>query len=384
MNTVTTALVGVLVVVIAATGVLFFVGEDLKVGKATLEISEGVNVTEPHSGVEKKDTKASILASTLIMLAFGFAAFLFIVLEILKRYVLSEQDVSSLHGLNNLNSITGLPHEHGVFSRKLDRTNEYDQKSVDEVTNKIIARDRELSEVNKRLKAIDKEKTEFVSMAAHQLRTPLTSIRWIFRNLLDGSTGPITVEQQKTLRSGLKVVMSSIALINDLLNISRMEDGRLGYDFKVHPVKTILENAFERHVHKMKEKGITPVSFFAPGLPSANMDEEKIIVALDNLLENAIKYTSPGGTINYSVSVNNNLLHISVKDSGIGVPEHEISRLFTKFFRAENAVMLQTSGTGLGLYVVKKIVEKHGGSVRIDSKENEGTEVSISLPVAHV
>ena len=106
-------------------------------------------------------------------------------------------------------------------------------------------------------------------------------------------------------------------------------------------------------------------------------------IALDNVFDNSIKYTPPGGTITIKINQEKNTVHVSISDTGIGIPKNQIDKLFVKFFRADNALRFQTSGSGLGLYVVKNIVEAHGGAVKVESEENKGTTMSFTLPIPH-
>ena len=249
-----------------------------------------------------------------------------------------------------------------------------------EVGKILVRRDIELTEANSRLMALDASKSEFVSVAAHQLRTPITGIRWSFNALLDRELGDINGDQEKILEDGLKASVRMIDLINDLLNVARIEEGRFGLHFKKQPFGPIIQAAFDRQRKMVEEKGILCFLDIQPGLPSLDVDEEKISIALDNVLDNAIKYTSPGGTVTIKVKEEKNAVQVTVADTGIGIPQNQIEKLFVKFFRADNALRFQTSGSGLGLYVVKNIVETHGGIVSVTSEEHKGTTVSLSIP----
>ncbi len=269
-------------------------------------------------------------------------------------------------------------------NRRLRRLNEKLSVVVQEnyeVGKILVRRDIELTEANNRLMALDQSKSEFVSVAAHQLRTPITGIRWSFNALLDRELGEINSEQQKILEDGLKSSIGMIALINDLLNVARIEEGRFGLHFKRHAIGSIAHGVIDRHRKAIDEKGILFFFDLQPGLPSLDIDEEKINIAFDNLFDNAVKYTPPGGTLTFKISENKSMVHISVSDTGIGIPQNQIEKLFIKFFRADNALRFQTSGSGLGLYVVKNIIESHGGSISVTSEENKGTTFSFTLPI---
>jgi len=250
-----------------------------------------------------------------------------------------------------------------------------------EVGKILVKRDIELTDANARLMALDVSKSEFVSVAAHQLRTPITGIRWSFNALLDRELGDINSDQRKMLEDGLKSSVRMIELINDLLNVARIEEGRFGLHFKKQPFVVVMQGVVDRHKIAIEEKGILFFLDMQAGIPALDIDEEKINIALDNIFDNAIKYTSPGGTITAKLTEENGLVKMSVSDTGIGIPKNQLDKLFIKFFRADNAMRFQTSGSGLGLYVVKNIVEAHGGNIGVTSEENKGTTIWFTLPL---
>lgn len=246
----------------------------------------------------------------------------------------------------------------------------------------LVARDLELNEKNARLQELDEMKSDFVSVAAHQLRTPITGIRWSFYTLLDGSAGILSPDQEKIVRDGMQVTVNAIELINDLLNVARVEEGRFGYQMEKRSLAPLVESAVQQAAARAREKGITLTADIAPEVPEATFDREKMAIVIDNLLENAIKYTPPGGRVTMSLAGEGARVRFSVSDTGIGIPKAELRKVFTKFFRADNAMLFQTTGTGLGLYMVKNIIEKHGGEVMLESEERKGTTVTFTLPAA--
>ena len=259
---------------------------------------------------------------------------------------------------------------------------------LESVGKMLVRRDLELTRANARLIELDEVKSEFVSIAAHQLRTPLTGIRWSYQALLDPGGGgeKLEPEERRLLESGLGATLRMIELVNDLLNVARIEEGRSGIRLHKQPIMPVIEVLTRRYSVLAKEKGIL-FSFEAeldPPLPDIAFDEERISLVLDNLLDNALKYTEPGGKMIMRVSREKSWVRVEVADTGIGIPKKQLHRVFTKFFRAENAVRLHTSGTGLGLYVGKNIIEKHGGNLEVKSREAEGSTFSFTLPIAPV
>jgi len=166
-----------------------------------------------------------------------------------------------------------------------------------------------------------------------------------------------------------------------MLNVSRIEEGRYGYTFENGDILKLLVEAVDNLINLIKAKHIKLANDLPKKLPPIYMDQKKMELVMQNIIENAIKYTPEYGTIRYKAKIEDNNLVVSVKDNGVGIPEKEQSKLFTKFFRAENVVRMQTEGSGLGLFIVKNIIERHGGKIIINSQEGKGAEIKISLPV---
>lgn len=246
----------------------------------------------------------------------------------------------------------------------------------------LVRRDLELTRANARLEELDAIKTEFVSIAAHQLRTPLTGIRWSYQTLLDGDTGAVSQEQRRLLESGLGATLRMVDLVNDLLSVARIEEGKFGIRLRKQPMAPLLTRLAGRYGALAEQKGIRFSSLVPASLPDIAFDEEKMEIVFDNLLDNALKYTEPGGAIALKVFCEDGSVHSEVSDTGVGISKNQMHRVFTKFFRADNALRLHTSGTGLGLYVVKNIVENHGGTVTVGSQESKGSVFRVTLPVA--
>jgi len=232
-----------------------------------------------------------------------------------------------------------------------------------------------------RAKEIERSKSEFVSVASHQLRTPLTGIKWLAELLL-GSTN-LTDDQKDKL---IKIQESNermIKLVGDLLNVSHIETGRK-FDMNYENIDIIsLTNQIivDRHLvaDKRHIKIIFPQSKESIIIP---LDKEKINLALQNLLDNSIKYSPENsGIVEINIIKNDNDITFSIKDNGIGIPVQQQSKLFEKFFRAENAEKATTDGTGLGLYTFKAIIERHSGKVWYESAENQGTTFHFSIPL---
>ena len=235
-----------------------------------------------------------------------------------------------------------------------------------------------------REKMIERMKTEFVSLAAHQLRTPLAAIKWTLRMLLDGDLGRINPEQRDFIGKTYKSNERMINLINDLLDVTRIEEGKYLYK----PVSTNLENVVQLVMDTLKEetqRRKISLNFKKPKkkLPKVVIDVEKIRLTIQNLLNNAIRYTRLGGVVTISLKYNKikKEIEFQIRDTGIGIPSDQQGRVFTKFFRASNVMRMETEGSGLGLFIAKNIIEAHSGKIWFESKENKGTTFYFTLPV---
>ena len=232
-------------------------------------------------------------------------------------------------------------------------------------------------------KEVDRAKSEFIAIAAHQLRTPLSIVKWTFRMLLDRDFGTLNQDQDKVLGDGSSVVENMIKLVSDLLDVARIEEGR--FSLKIIPVKIdkILQEIADAYKPKLNEKKIELKIITHGILPDIEVDANKIRLALENIIDNAIKYSPAESIIAAEIETANRNIEIRIKDSGIGIPTGEQNKIFSKFFRSKNAVHKEAMGSGLGLYIVKNIVEMHGGTVRFFSEEDKGTVFYINLPIKH-
>ncbi|MBI5147529.1 MAG: PAS domain-containing protein [Parcubacteria group bacterium] len=234
---------------------------------------------------------------------------------------------------------------------------------------------------------LDRVKSEFISIASHQLRTPLTSIRWYSEVLLEETTGKLSAEQKDLLKNSYEATLQMADLINALLNLSRIESERL--TIKPEPVNIeefVAVTIKELEPLNLKfEKGHEIVFNKPPAeLPLLNIDRKMLHEILSNLISNSIKYTPPKGKITVEANVKDGSVVFSVKDNGLGIPASQQSRIFDKFFRADNITILEFGGTGLGLYIVKRLIETLNGKIWFESVEGKGTTFFFSLPAAGV
>jgi PAS domain S-box-containing protein len=226
----------------------------------------------------------------------------------------------------------------------------------------------------------DRAKTEFVSMVSHELRTPMTSIKGYTDLMLMESVGPLTDPQEKFLSIVRNNVDRLTMLVDDLLDISRIESGRL--DLAPEPMS--LQEAVARVVTSMKaranEKGILLRSELSPDLPMVRADPDRLAQILTNLVGNACQYTPSGGEVVVVAQSRGAEVHVCVRDTGIGISAADRDKIFDRFFRADSPEVQGTPGTGLGLPIVKSLVQMHGGEIWVESTPGEGSRFTFTLP----
>lgn len=225
-----------------------------------------------------------------------------------------------------------------------------------------------------------KSKNEFITVASHQLRTPITELNWAMEAL----TQMQLPEDAKIIAEGAgSSVKELVRLTEDLLSITKIEEGHFGYDFQARDLAQFVENKLSE-VYPLVDRAKIKLYFDRPAqpLPPAFFDEQKLSIVLTNYLENAVRYNIENGEIIVKIEPlpDKAFLRVSVRDSGIGMTQEDAGRVFTKFFRTKNAVEHEANGNGLGLYIVKNIVQAHGGQVGVQSELNRGSIFWFTVP----
>jgi len=237
-------------------------------------------------------------------------------------------------------------------------------------------------------KQIDRAKTEFVSLASHQLRTPLTAINWFTEMLLNEDAGKLNDEQKNYLQEVYKGNKRMVDLVNALLNVSRIDLGTFAIEPALTNIIELANDVIKEMQSQVVAKKLLISTSFAE-LPQISVDPKLMRIIFQNLISNAVKYTPEQGKIIVTVQKSNKApskkqpgtsLYISVADTGMGIPAAQKDKIFTKLFRADNVRAKETEGTGLGLYIIKSIVEQSFGTIWFDSEENKGTTFHILLP----
>lgn len=226
-------------------------------------------------------------------------------------------------------------------------------------------------------------KSEFVSITSHQLRTPLASLKWSLNLLMDEKMCQIGVKEREYLNIIQEGNERMIKLVNDLLDVSRIDQSRL--DLK--PQKFSLVNLVEdlrKELLPFAEQYQSSISVEKENnLADAWADSSRIRLVAQNLIDNAIKYSKEGGVVRVKIFKNGNYIKCEIKDSGLGIPQNQRSKIFQKFFRCDNAKKRQTSGTGLGLFIAKAIIELSKGEIGFESEEGKGSNFWFTIPVAN-
>jgi two-component system phosphate regulon sensor histidine kinase PhoR len=223
-----------------------------------------------------------------------------------------------------------------------------------------------------------KMKSDFVSFVTHQLRTPLSGIKWMLELARDAQEPD---EVDSYVQDARESADRLISLVNDLLDVSRLESGKLQVSLELVDVPALTKSVLDDVAMLVREKGHQLVVDISP-VPEIVADRQLLRQVILNLVSNAIKYTPAKGRIDVRIAQEDRSLNWSIRDSGIGISKASQARLFEKFYRAENALTIDTEGTGLGLYLVRLIVERFGGQVMCDSQEGCGTTFSVTLPPA--
>ena len=243
-----------------------------------------------------------------------------------------------------------------------------------------------LKKANVRLRELDKQKSEFVSIASHQLRTPLTAIKGYASMLLEGSFDKVPKENKEPLRRIYQSSQNLVNIVSDFLSVTRIEQGRTVYKLEKVNIKKLLQDTIEELRPTIDIPGLSLTMDFSKELKDAdymtNVDKGKLREVFINLIDNAIKYT-PKGSIKITATANKKkkTVIISIADTGIGIPKKFSKNLFGKFNRAENGKKIQANGSGIGLYIAREIVEAHKGRIWAESEgEGKGTVFFVELP----
>jgi two-component system phosphate regulon sensor histidine kinase PhoR len=238
-----------------------------------------------------------------------------------------------------------------------------------------------LNDITKQ-KEIERLKSDFLAQVSHELRTPLVAMGKSLDLILDKTTGPLSGDQEKFLDITSRNLKRLTALINDLLDLSKFEAGKVVLVREPSSIEKVIEEPLITLKAWADTKTIRLEKNIQPGLPEANIDPNRIIQVLINLMSNAIKFTPAGGTITVEASLQEDKeIKIIVQDTGMGIPPEELTKVFDKFYQVKSSAITDVRGTGIGLTITKEIVELHGGRIWVESEVNKGTKFIFTLPL---
>ncbi len=242
-----------------------------------------------------------------------------------------------------------------------------------------------LEKANQELKKIDEMKSEFVSVASHELRTPLATIKSAIQLVLTEKAGATTENQKNLLTLADKNINRLVNLLNDLLDLSRIESGRIGMKFEELDLSALIEFVVSSSKPQATAKSISLEKEVSDDLPPVQGDGQKVEQILTNLIGNALKFTPEGGRVTVSAKISQKakgMAEISVRDTGVGIPQEQLGRIFEKFHQVENSLHHSVPGTGLGLAIAKGLVEAHQGEIWVESEVGKGTTFTFTLPLS--
>jgi signal transduction histidine kinase len=252
-----------------------------------------------------------------------------------------------------------------------------DSKLLVEENKRVL---KKLQKTNNKLKMLDENKDEFISMASHQLRTPLTSVKGYVSMVIEGDAGELNEMQKKLLGQAFASSQRMVFLIADLLNLSRLKTGKFVIETMPTDLAEVIESEVGQLIESAKGRNLTLTYDKPANFPKLMLDETKIRQVIMNFTDNAIYYTPSGGHIKLDLVDRPDSVEFSVKDDGIGVPKAEQHKLFAKFYRAGNAQKARPDGTGLGLFMAQKVIVAQGGAIIFKSVEGKGSTFGFSFP----
>jgi signal transduction histidine kinase len=219
-----------------------------------------------------------------------------------------------------------------------------------------------------------------MSIIAHQMRTPLSAIKWTLNMMLKNELGPLSLDQVNFLKKAEESNEHMIVLVEDMLLADRLESGRSDITLVDTNLDEIIKDVLHDLTLKIELRGLhIHRTECDPTVCTVKADKEKIRAVIQNLLENAVKYSMQNGSVTVQVYDRDGFVYVSVKDSGIGIPKDQQAYIFNKFYRARNAARVEANGSGLGLFIAKNIIERHGGTITCDSDEGKGTTFTFSI-----
>lgn len=251
---------------------------------------------------------------------------------------------------------------------------------LEETSKMLVRRDIDLRRAYEQLKSLDIEKTEFVSIAAHQLRTPVTTARWALSYILTDKAENLNAKQLQLLERAERSIEHTHELVEELLELNRLDFGGVEMNLVPGNIQKLCADILNDHQPSIRKKNIQLTREFPEQAREVHFDRHRLRDAIDNLVDNAIKYSKKDASLDMSVQYSEKNVSVRVADTGIGVDKGQDGKIFNKFSRLENAQRIDPNGIGLGLYISRKIVEKHGGTLTFAHNSPQGSIFTITIP----
>lgn len=275
----------------------------------------------------------------------------------------------------------------GFYAKKLISTLDKQNKELTKLldsehasTKLIIERDNKLTAANEELRTLDSQKSEFITVIAHQMRTPLAAMKWTIDAIVKDSKSNITSEQIKLLQNAGESNTYLISLVEEMMLADKLESGNHEIILSQLNIKDVIQEVLNELRPKIETKKLTiQQGEYIDSVCTIKTDRDKLKSILQCLLENAVKYSLEKGVVIIQVFEKDGMLYVSIKDDGIGIPTDQQKFMFSKFYRGRNATRVDANGSGLGLFITKKLVEILQGTVSFESSEGHGTTFTFSL-----
>ena len=271
-----------------------------------------------------------------------------------------------------------LRRRYGIFIESASIVREYEHEFAEKEREA-----RSLAQINEELRRLDELKSEFLAMVSHELRTPLTAIVGYSRLLLRQVHGPLTPKQMEQQEAIFRSAQRLTDLINELLDVSRLESGRVELAPRPTDARPIVDQALAVVTVAAQAKHIAVVNALSDDTPAVHADPERLQQILVNLLSNAVKFTPDGGRVTVTAGRHKDQVWIAVQDTGVGIPREELARIWDPFYQVESTLRRRHGGSGLGLTIVRRLVELHGGVVRAESDgQDRGSRFTFTVPLS--
>jgi len=330
--------------------------------------SMSAQLTDPDAIALFRQQSDDVLRG-IIMFGTIFALFIGVGIMLADRFLVAPLKTLSqwLHAAHDSKFIDVAPlpinsvDEIGALGLEIDQSIKYFQE--------VEARERQIAE----------EKGEFISVAAHQLRTPLTGLKWTLETLREPKTSES--DRVKLIEQVSGTTDRMVRLVDDVLDVAKIEEGKFGYDYVQVDLVETLQKLLHDFMVVGESRGVSLVFEHEEKSLPVYMDINRIALAVSNLLSNAIDYTAKGGSVALRIKRMGRQVEVSVHDTGIGISPEDQKRLFTKFYRGENARHMRPDGSGLGLYIVRNVALRHGGDMSVESALGKGSTFSFKIPL---